>query len=37
MAFAAELGSICGIRTCLLPPKTARTEQLSSTALDQSI
>lgn len=37
MALAAELSPIGGIRTGLLPPKTARTEQLSKTARDQSI
>ena len=37
MALAAELGPIGGIRTGALPPKTARTEQLSTTARDQSI
>jgi hypothetical protein len=33
----AVFAAIRGIRTCLRPPKTARTEQLSTTALDQSI
>jgi hypothetical protein len=37
MALAAELSSIGGIRTGVLPPKTARIEQLSTTARDQSI
>ncbi len=37
MTLAAELGPIGGTRTGLLPPKTARTEQLSTTARDQSI
>jgi len=37
MTLAAELGPIGGIRARLLPPKTARTEQLSTTARDQSI
>ena len=37
MALATELSPIGGIRTGPLPPKTARTEQLSTTALDQSI
>jgi hypothetical protein len=37
MALAAQLGSVSGIRSRLSPPKTARTEQLSTTARDQSI
>ena len=37
MTLTALLGSISGIRACLRPPKTARTEQLSTTARDQSI
>ena len=37
MALAAELCPIGGIRACLLPPKTARIEQLCTTARDQSI
>jgi hypothetical protein len=37
MAFAAQLGSIGRIGTGLRPPKTARTEQLSTAAHDQSI
>ncbi len=37
MTLAAEFGPIGGIRARLLPPKTARTEQLSTTARDQSI
>lgn len=37
MTLVAPLGSISGIRACLRPPKTARTEQLSTTARDQSI
>ena len=37
MTLTAPLGSISGIRACLRPPKTARTEQLSTTARDQSI
>jgi hypothetical protein len=37
MALAAALSSIGRIRSGLLPPKTARTEQLSTTAHDQSI
>lgn len=37
VAFAAALRSVSRIGTCLRPPKTARTEQLSTTALDQSI
>ena len=37
VTLAAELSSIGGIRTGLRPPNTARTEQLSTTALDQSI
>jgi hypothetical protein len=37
MALAAEFGSVCGIGTCLKPPKTARIEQLSRPARDQSI
>jgi hypothetical protein len=37
MTLAAELSPIGGIWTGLLPPKTARTEQLSTTARDQSI
>ncbi len=37
MTLAAEFSPIGGIRTGLLPPKTARTELLSSSARDQSI
>jgi hypothetical protein len=37
MALAAELSPIRRIWAGLLPPKTARIEQLSTTALDQSI
>ena len=37
MALAAELSPIGGIRAGPLPPKTARTEQLSTTARDQAI
>jgi hypothetical protein len=37
MALAAKLSPIRGVRAGLLPPKTARTEQLSTTAFDQSI
>lgn len=37
MAFAASLGSICWVRACVDPPKTARTEALSMIARDQSI
>jgi hypothetical protein len=37
MAFAAPFSSIGRIRPRLRPPKTARTEQLSTTAWDQSI
>ena len=37
MTLAAQLGPVGGIGTCLKPPKTARTEQLSTTARDQSI
>src|SRR6266478_978775 len=37
MTFATTLSPVGGIRTCPLPPKTARTEQLSTTARDQSI
>ena len=37
MALAARLGFICGIGTGLIPPKTARTEEESITARDQSI
>ena len=37
MTFAAEFGSVGRIRTCLSPPKTARTELPSTTARDQSI
>jgi hypothetical protein len=37
MTLAAELSPIGRIRAGLLPPKTARTEQLSTTARDQSI
>jgi hypothetical protein len=37
VTLAAPLGPVGRIRTCLDPPKTARTEQLSTTALDQSI
>jgi hypothetical protein len=37
MVLAPRLGAIGGIRTRLRPPKTARTEELSATARDQSI
>lgn len=37
MALAARLGFISGIGTGLIPPKTARTEEESITARDQSI
>ena len=37
MPFAAQLRPVGGVGTCLKPPKTARIEQLSSTARDQSI
>ena len=37
VAFTATLGSICRIWPSQPPPKTARTEQLSTTARDQSI
>lgn len=37
VALAPQLASVSGIRSCLAPPKTARTEQLSTTARDQSI
>ena len=37
MTFAAELGTVGRIRSRLGPPKTARTELLSTTARDQSI
>ena len=37
MALAAELRAIGGVRAGMLPPKTARTEQVSNIALDQSI
>ena len=37
MALAAPFSSIGRIRPSLRPPKTARTEQLSTTAWDQSI
>lgn len=37
MTLAAELSPIGGIWTGEMPPKTARTEQLSTTARDQSI
>jgi hypothetical protein len=37
VALAAELGPVGRIGACLRPPKTARTEQLSTTARDQSI
>ena len=37
MTLAAPLGSISGVTACLRTPKTARTEQLSTTARDQSI
>ncbi len=37
MALAARLGFISGIGTSLVPPKTARTEEESITARDQSI
>ncbi len=37
MTLTATLSPVGRIRTCPLPPKTARTEQLSTTARDQSI
>jgi hypothetical protein len=37
MALAAQLRSVSRIRSCPPPPKTARTEQLSTTARDHSI
>ena len=37
MPLRAVLAAVRGIGTSLCPPKTARTEQLSTTALDQSI
>ena len=37
MTLAAELRSVSRIRSCLSPPKTARTELPSTTARDQSI
>lgn len=37
MALATRFSSIGRIRPCLQPPKTARTEQLSTMARDQSI
>jgi hypothetical protein len=37
MPLAAKFGSIGGVRSRLAPPKTARTELLSTTARDQSI
>ncbi len=37
MTFAAQLGPVCGIRSRLQPPKTARIELPSTTARDQSI
>ena len=37
MPLAAKLGSIGGVRSRLAPPKTARTELLSTTARAQSI
>jgi len=37
MALTAQLGPVGGIRSRLGPPKTARTELPSTTALDQSI
>ena len=37
MTLAAQFGPVGGIRSRLWPPKTARTEQLSTTARDQSI
>jgi hypothetical protein len=37
MTLAAEFGAVSRIRPCLRPPKTARTEQLSTTARDHSI
>ena len=37
MTFAAQLGPVSGIRSCLTPPKTARIELPSTTARDQSI
>lgn len=37
MMLAARLASIGGIRTSFFPPNTARTEELSTIARDQSI
>jgi hypothetical protein len=37
MALRAIFASVCGVRASLCPPKTARTEQLSMMAVDQSI
>src|SRR5512143_462802 len=37
MVLAARLGAIRGIRAGFRPPKTARTDELSTTARDQSI
>lgn len=37
MTLAAQLCPVSWIRSCLRPPKTALSEQLSTTALDQSI
>src|SRR5260370_34767950 len=37
MALASQLGSVSRVRSGLRPPKTARTELPSTTALDQSI
>lgn len=34
---AARFGSICGVWTCFFPPRSARTEALSTMARDQSI
>jgi hypothetical protein len=36
MMFRARFGAICGIRSNFDPPKTARTDELSTKALDQS-
>ena len=37
MTFAAQLGPVSRVRSCLPPPKTARIELPSTTARDQSI
>jgi hypothetical protein len=37
MTLAAQFCSVSWIRSCLRPPKTALIEQLSTTAVDQSI